>query len=225
MIKIKEIPVSERPREKAIRNGIESLSNVELLAIILKSGFKGESALVLAQKLLNKYGSINNLFNTNFESLIRIKGIKSAKATQIIAVAEIIKRLINTQLHSGESIKHPQDIAKYFEPIFRNKPQEQFVVVFLNIKNKVIKYEVLFKGGINFSLIDINLIFKKAIELAASKIICLHNHPSGDTTPSDSDIEISKRIAARGEILEIYLLDHIIIGKEKFTSLKQLSYF
>ena len=113
MIKIKEIPVSERPREKAIRNGIESLSNVELLAIILKSGFKGESALVLAQKLLNKYGSINNLFNTNFESLIRIKGIKSAKATQIIAVAEIIKRLINTQLHSGESIKHPEDIAKY----------------------------------------------------------------------------------------------------------------
>lgn len=223
--KIADIPVNERPREKAIRYGINSLSNTELLAILIKSGTKEESAIALAQRLINKYGGLDELFNADLDDLKKIKGVKDAKGTEIIAVGELSKRLISVKIYNLKSITHPSDLAQYFEPILRNEKQEKFIVVFLDIKNNILKYETLFKGGVNFSIIDVNVIFKKAIALSSSKIICIHNHPSGDVSPSKNDILISKKINDMGNLLEIFLLDHLIVGKGNYTSLKQLSYF
>ncbi len=221
MFKIKDTPILQRPREKAIKYGFNTLSDAELLAIIIKTGTKEFSAVEIAKQIINKYENFINLSKVSINELMLFKGVKKVKAIEIMAVNEILKRMMKNHINSLEKIKSPNDIVSYFEKILRNENQEVFIVVFLDVKNQIIKYETLFKGGINFSLIDVNIIFKRAIDLCSVKIICLHNHPSGDAAPSTNDIEITKKINAIGKILGITLLDHIIIGKGKYTSLMQ----
>jgi len=220
----KIIPVNERPREKAINNGVETLSNEELLAIILRCGTKKMNVLELSSLIMRKYITFNNLINCNYEELIEIEGINKAKAIEILAIIEISKRVQKNRKNNLKKITDPNEIYEHFSILIKEEKQEVFMVIFLNIKSHIIKYEKLFVGGTSCSIIDVNLIFKKAINYGSSKIICLHNHPSGDSTPSSQDIFITKKIMKIGEITGIKLLDHIIIGKDNYTSLKKENY-
>lgn len=223
--KFKEIPKQERPREKFINSGWSSLSDQELLAVVLKSGTKDLDVLDLAGSIIKKYYNFNNLLNCKYEELITIKGIKQAKAIEILAIMEIAKRMQKSKVEERLIINSPEDIYNSFSIFIENEVQENFMVIFLNIKSYVIRYEKLFIGGTNFSIIDVNLILKKSIEYGACKIICLHNHPSGDPTPSNQDVMITKKIDMNAQILDIKLLDHIIVGKNKFVSLKKDGFF
>lgn len=220
----KNIPIKERPREKAINQGIEYLSNSELLAIVLRCGTKNKSVIELANFILSKYYNLNNLVNCSYNELIEIEGIKQAKAIEILAIMEIAKRVQISKINDKKKITSPEDIYEYFSVFLKEEKQEVFMVVFLNIKSHIIKYEKMFVGGINSSLIDVNLIFKKAISYGASKIICIHNHPSGDPTPSTQDILVTKKILKVGDIVDVQVLDHIIIGNMSYISLKKESY-
>ena len=221
----KRIPLKDRPREKALKEGVENLSDVELLAIILKCGSKGSSVIELSNEILKMYHNFNNISNCTYEELVKIKGINKAKSTELLAIMEIAKRIQKSKINDCKTINSPDDIYDYFSVLLREEKQENFMVVFLNIKSHIIMHETLFIGGCNCSIIDVNLILRKAITYGASKIICLHNHPSGDPTPSNQDIMITKKINASVEMLDIKLLDHIIIGKGKYVSLKKEGVF
>lgn len=223
--KFKNIPRNERPREKFINKGPSILSDQELLAVLLKSGTKGQDVLDLANEVIKKYYNFHNLLNCKYEELISIKGIKQAKAVEILAVMEIAKRMQKSKIENLTIINRPEDIYDNFSIFIKDEIQENFMVIFLNIKSHVIKYEKMFVGGTSFSIIDVNLILKKAIEYGACKIICLHNHPSGDPSPSTQDILITKKINTNAEILDIKLLDHIIIGKSNYVSMKKEGIF
>ena len=223
--RFKNIPENERPREKFLNLGPQFLSDQELLAVILKNGTKDLHVIELANEIMKKHYNFNNLLNCNFEDLIVIKGISKAKAIEILAIMEIAKRMQKSKINDIKIINSPEDVYNNFSLLLKDEKQENFMVIFLNVKSHVIRYEVLFVGGSNVSIIDVNLIFKKAILYGASKIICLHNHPSGDPTPSKQDILITKKINMNGEMLDVKLLDHIIIGKTEYISLKKEGIF
>lgn len=218
---ISDIPFEERPREKAKRNGIENLSNEELLALVFRCGSKTSNVIDLANTIMEKYKTFNNLVNSTYEDLIKLNGIKEVKALEILAIMEIAKRVGKNKINNLKAIKSPRDIYEHFSVLLKDRNQEVFMVIFLNIKSHIIRYEELFKGGLNSSIVDVNLIFKKAISYNASKIICLHNHPSGDPTPSKQDIMVANKIDKIGGILEINVMDHIIIGKGRYFSFKE----
>jgi len=220
-----KIPIKDRPREKFLNNGPEYLSDQELLALMLHFGTKGQSVLDLANNIIKRYYNFNNLLNCNYEDLIKVPGIKKAKAIQILAIMEIVKRMQKNKLEDIKTINSPEDIFECYSLMLNEEKQENFVVIFLNIKSHVIKHETLFVGGSNCSIVDINLILNKAIRYGACKIICLHNHPSGDPTPSKQDIIITKKINMNSEMLDIKLLDHIIIGRNNYISLKKEGIF
>ena len=217
----KEIPLNDRPREKALNNGVQSLSNEELLAVILKCGTRGVSVLELANDIFKRYYSFNNIMNCSYDELMKIKGISKAKAIELLAIMEIAKRIQKNKINSIKVINSPDDIYDNFSVLLKEEKQENFMVIFLNIKSHIIKYETLFVGGVNCSIIDVNFILKKAINYGACKIICLHNHPSGDPTPSMNDISCTKRIREAGELMGISLIDHIIIGDNSYFSFKE----
>lgn len=222
---MKSVPLDSRPREKALANGVECLTNAELLAIILRCGTKEHNVLELAGIIMSKYYNFNNLINCSYKELVGIKGINKVKAIELLAIMEIAKRVQKSKIGNLKSIKDPNDVYEYFSLLIKEEKQEVFMVIFLNIKSHIIKYEKLFVGGVNCSVIDVNIIFKKAIECGASKIICLHNHPSGDPTPSDQDIIVTQKINDVGMILNVKLIDHLIIGRKGYVSLKKEAYF
>lgn len=221
----KSIPIEERPREKALCYGFDSLSDVELLSIILKTGIKGINVINLSNSVMNVFHNFNNLMNSVYTDLININGINKAKAVELLAIMEIAKRIQKNKIMDVKTINKPEDIYNNFSIFIKDEKQEIFMVVYLNIKSHIIKYEKLFVGGCNFSVIDVNLIFKKAINYGACKIICVHNHPSGDPTPSKQDILVTKKINMTGELIDIKLMDHIIIGQKNFVSLKKEGIF
>lgn len=217
----KNLPSYIKPREKAINEGIDSLSNEELLALILRCGTKEENVLQLSSSIMNKYKTFADLVNANYNELTNIKGIKKAKAIEILAIMEIAKRVQKDRIHNFKLIRNSLDVYNNFSFLLREEKQEIFMVIYLNIKSHIIKYEKLFQGGVNSSIVDVNLIFKNAISYGASKIICLHNHPSGDPSPSKQDAFLTEKIKDIGELLNIKLLDHIIIGKNNYYSFSE----
>ena len=218
MSKIADLELLQRPREKALLNGIHSLSNIELLAIIIRCGTRQCSALELAQVVLNEYGTLNNLIATDMYELMKIKGIKKAKALELSAIIELIKRVSREDKNHLLPINNSQLAYELVKDELKDDRQEKFMIIFLNIKLNVIKKEILFVGGEHSSLIDVNLIFKKALACGAKKIICLHNHPSGNPIPSNEDIAITSKIRNIGELINIELLDHIIVGYGDYFS-------
>ena len=218
-IKIKEIPKDERPRERLIKYGTSSLSNEDLLAILLKTGTKDKSAKDLANDLLIKLGSIKSLEDMNYHSLSKIKGIGEAKACTILTAIELGKRiaedtnkLYNIQVNSSEIV------YKYFNSLFRNKKQEYFYAVYLDNKKKVIDTKLLFIGTLNYSIVHPREVFKEALLLSASSIICIHNHPSGNIEPSKEDIDLTNRLVNVGKMIGITVVDHLIIGSNRYYS-------
>ena len=216
---IKSMPKEERPRERLLNNSASVLSNEELLAIILKTGTKEENVKVLAQNVLNKVKNIQDLRNINKESLMEIKGIKEAKAVEILASIELGKRAFLKEEDNKETVFNSSiDIFNFNKYIFLDLKQEQFYVLYLNNKNKLIERKLLFMGTINKSIVHPREIFKNAYLLSASSIICMHNHPSGDVRPSKEDIFLTNNLVEIGKMQGINVLDHIIFGHDTYYS-------
>jgi len=219
-MKIKEMPDSSKPRERFIKFGAEALSDAELLAIILRTGPPGENVLMMSNRLLNKY-PIQNLFDCSLKELQEIKGIGQAKAIELLSVAELGKRH-HQEKNSIKKITCAKDVFKLFHMELRDKKQEHFYVLMLNTKNNVIiNKKLISKGIVDASIIHPREIFQHAIKDSCSKIILVHNHPSGDPTPSQEDKEITNRLMKAGEELGISVLDHVIIGDEGWWSWKE----
>lgn len=216
----------ERPREFLVKNGSKNLSLSKLFAIILRTGNVSESAEELALKILNKYKTLRALDNATIEELCEVDGIGIAKATQIKAALEIGKRLMQEQAQSIRKIKSPREVAlyisEYFSPYLRDAKNEFFIVVLLDIKNKPIKHIEISKGSVNASIVDPKDVVKEATLYSASSVILVHNHPSGETEPSEEDVRITAQIEKALELVNIKVLDHIILGKnhEDYFSFK-----
>ena len=219
MVKIKDIPVEERPIERLILKGSEYLSNEELLAILFKTGTKNISSKDLGVNLLSSVGDITNLKDITFEKLINIKGIGNSKAAILLAALELSKR-VNVEKKSlyHEKISSPEIIYRYFKDIIGNKKQECFYVVYLDSSKVVIENKLLFVGTINYSLVNPREVFKAEYLNGATSIICVHNHPTGNIFPSKNDIEITNNLVEIGKLHLINVIDHIIIGKDNYYS-------
>lgn len=216
--KIKNIPLDDRPRERLINKGARNLSNEELLSIILGSGTKNLSVKNLSSLILSKSGSISDLSKLNYYDLIKIKGVGMAKACTILSLIEISKR-INRKTESVDRLKFnsPDKIFNFYKTVI-DENQEEFYVIYLDAKKRVIKDKLLFVGTANHSLVHPRDIFKYAYSLNSTFIICMHTHPSSDPYPSENDILVTQRIKKIGDIMGIKLIDHIIITKYNYYS-------
>lgn len=218
-MKFKDIPVSERPRERLSMYGANNLSNEELLMIILKTGTKKYSVKEVSLNLLKECGGVSNLKNMTLNKLVNISGIGRVKAIELMAVIELAKRMNeDVSFKDMVSCTNPTNIINYFNYLFKDKKQEEFYVIYLDNKKKFIDKKRLFIGSINSSVAHPREIFKNAYLLSASFIICIHNHPSGDATPSKEDMIITEKLKNIGDMHAIYLIDHIIIGKDNYYS-------
>lgn len=223
---IKHWVEGERPRELLIKTGSENLPLSKLLAIILRTGSYGESAEELARKIINRFKSLRELDEASIEDLCKIEGVGMAKVSQIKAALEIGKRLMQENAKQMRKLKSPREVAlyvsEYFSPYLRDAKKEFFIVVLLDIKNKPIKNVEISKGSVNASIVDSKDVVKEATLHSASSVILVHNHPSGETEPSEEDIKITEQIRKSLELVNVKVLDHIILGKnhEDFFSFK-----
>lgn len=216
--KIKDLPLDERPREKLKFKGKEALSNEELVAILLKTGSQEKSAKDIAIELMKGLRDVRDLNTISIADLMKIKGIKEAKAITLIAAIELGKRV--TQIFREDKIKigHAEDIFSLFRPQMIGIKQEKLIAIFLNNKNEIISSKVIFIGTQNKSITHPREIFYYAIKDGAMKIILAHNHPSNDVTPSKADIEFTKAMVEAGVLLQIPVIDHVILGETHFFS-------
>ena len=219
VIKIKDIPLSERPRERMLKVGKENLSNEELLAIILKTGTKGISVKELACNVLKEIKKINNLENITINTFSNIKGLGNVKTIEIMASIELGKRIfLEKEEIDKTKYNNPEVIYLNNKYLFKNKKQEYFYCLYLDNKNRLIERKLLFMGTINRSIVHPREIFKEAYLTSCSGIICMHNHPSGDVTPSVEDIYLTKTLIKIGKIQGINVVDHMIIGNNSYYS-------
>ena len=218
-------PEAERPREKLIKHGSQTLTNCELLAIMLRTGINNKvssrSALDLAKVIMSRFKSLNELLNASISELTEIKGIGLAKASQIIAALELGKRAISDKNGNNVSFRCSEEVANYYIPLLKDLKKEQFRILLLDIKNKVIKEVLISQGSLTASIVHPREVIKPAIKESAASVIFIHNHPSGDPEPSTDDIEITDRLYKSCNILGINVLDHIIVAEEGYFSFKQ----
>jgi DNA repair protein RadC len=218
-ILIREMPKVERPREKLIEKGPENLKDEELLAILLRTGTKEKSALDLAREILRKF-SKKKFQKLKYEDLIKIKGIDKAKACTILAAIEFIKRILKIGEEILPKVESVKDVVAQFSYL-REKQREHLAALYLNARNEIVFKKHLFVGTLDANICHPREIFKHAVEQNAASVILVHNHPSGDPTPSKADLEITKRIREAGKIMGIDVLDHVIISKNKVFSFKE----
>ena len=216
---INDLPVSERPRERLKKFGVEALSTQELLALILKTGAKGESIMVTATKLLSKFGNIKRLSEASLEELMEVQGIGLAKASQIKASFELARRK-DADTEKKTTIKSSDDVAKLIKPLLKDKKKEHFLVLSLDSRNHIINISDISIGTLNASLVHPREVFKEAIQSLAASVILVHNHPSCEAEPSEGDLEVTKKLVETGKIIGIEVLDHIIIAGNNLFSFK-----
>jgi len=216
-----DLPKSERPRERLLRYGPDTLSNADLLAIILRTGTQKENIVTLCNNLIKESGGLNGLLSMELEEFMKLHGIGKAKAAQLIALSELSKRFRSFRSGDVYKITQPKDAADYVMESMRNLNVEHLRVIMLNTKNLVISTKDVSVGSLNASIVHPREVFCEAIKKRSASIIICHNHPSGDPTPSCEDINISKRLKECGGIIGIELLDHLIIGDGVFISLKE----
>lgn len=217
-ILIRDIPVNERPRERLVKYGVKNISNEELISIILKTGTKEKSVKELSNMILSKYSDISNLKELEIQDIIKIKGIGKVKAIELIASIELGRRVYIDKNIDELKIKGSIDVYNYFNDLLKDKKQEHFYAVYLDNKKKVITKRLLYIGTINGSVAHPREIFKTAYLVSASFIICVHNHPSGDPTPSNEDIVFTNKLIEIGKLNNIPVLDHIVIGRNCYYS-------
>ena len=218
MTKIKDIPKINRPIERMINNGIESLSIEELIAILLRTGTKDKSSKDLALNILSRLDSINDLNDITLQQLKQIKGIGDSKACTLMSAIELSKRInrkVDTILNKGNN---PDLIYEYYKDKLKNKKQEHFYALYLDSNKTIIKEKLLFIGTVNYSVIHPREVFKEAFNSSALSIILIHNHPTGNVVPSNLDIKTTKNLIEIGDIMGVKVIDHIIIGSNKYYS-------
>jgi DNA repair protein RadC len=219
-MKIHSLAKENRPRERLKEKGPEALSNAELLAIIIRTGNKNENAIDVAQKILSKY-KLSGLSRKSITEISKINGVGEVKASQIIASFELARRFLSTSINEKIRINNPDDVFKQFHSRLSFLNKEHFIALYFNSRRCLIKEQLISTGSLNSAIINAREIFSHALAENAAAIILLHNHPSGDSSPSDEDIKITKELSAAAELTGIKLLDHIIIGHNNFISLKK----
>ncbi|MDO8726302.1 MAG: DNA repair protein RadC [Candidatus Methanoperedens sp.] len=219
-LRIEDIPVEERPSSRLMSSGPASLSNAELLSIILKSGSVAENVINLSQRILSQF-DLKQLSAVDSTQLMKIHGIKSGKAVQIVACFELARRLETFDGQSKFKINSPEDVYRHLYPAMRESKKEHFIELCLDTKNQVIREDTISIGSLNANIVHPREVFRTALIESAAHIIVAHNHPSGDPTPSREDIDITKKLAETGKIMGIDVLDHVIIGDCRHFSMKE----
>ncbi|RHM57797.1 DNA repair protein RadC [Mitsuokella sp. AF33-22] len=222
-IMVKDLPREERPREKLLAYGASALSNAELLAILLRTGTQEASVLHLAEGVLAKYQDLGlpAIIHMSAQELTEVKGIGLAKAATILAAVELGRRLATRAARQVEAIHGPEDAARVAMPHLRYERKEHFAVLLLNTKNHVLGLRDVSVGSLSASIVHPREVFQMAIRYAAAAMILVHNHPSGDPSPSREDLAVTNRLVKAGRIMDIPVLDHIILGDDRFLSLKE----
>lgn len=215
---IKDLPLSDRPRERMIKNGVESLSNEELLSIVLRNGTKNMSVKEISNFILSDTKDITNLKNITLSHLKEIKGVGEVKAITLLASIELGRRVYKKNDIDLIYLNSSNKIYEFMKDELYNKKQEYFYAIYLDSKKKFISKKLLFKGTLNKSIVHPREIFKNAYLYSASTIICVHNHPSGDVTPSSEDLILTENLVKIGKIQGINVIDHIIIGDNNYYS-------
>ncbi|PIQ08577.1 MAG: hypothetical protein COW71_10890 [Ignavibacteriales bacterium CG18_big_fil_WC_8_21_14_2_50_31_20] len=218
-MKVKDIPLDDRPREKLLLRGQQNVTDAELLAILLRTGTRGVSVVEMAQKLISRYTNLAQLALQSAESLQNNLGIGKDKAATLVAAFEISRRVESqSKWFSNKSITNPSEIAKMFIPILRDEVKEKFIVVSMNAANRIIRYNIISTGNLTSSIVHPREVFKVAIENNSANIILIHNHPSGNCEPSNEDIKTTKKLVEAGKLLDIEVFDHIIIADNSYLS-------
>jgi len=219
--KIKELPADERPRERLARAGEGALSTAELLAIILRTGVGGENALALASRLLARYNGLPGLARASFAELQAEKGLGTAKTAQLKAALELGRRLLLASPEDRFIVRSPADVAQLLIAEMAHLEQEHFRALYLDTRNRLLGSDTLYVGSLNTSHIRVCEVFREAVKRNCAALIVAHNHPSGDPTPSPEDIEVTRQLVAAGNLLGIEVLDHLIVGQQRFVSLRE----
>ncbi len=220
-MKIEDIPFSERPREKALLHGISTLNNIELLAIIIRNGTKNNSAIEVAYEVINSFKSLNNLMNCSIAELNKIKGLNDAKSITILACLEFAKRCNLITKTKRFHIDKASSVFELLKDKYRSEQQENFIILFLDSRNNLICEYLLFKGSVSSSMIHPRDIFREACKNNANRLIIVHNHPSGNPLPSESDLKATKDLVEISHLIAIPIVDHIILGDQSYFSFKE----
>ncbi len=221
-MKIKDMPRQNRPRERFVEKGAGALSDSELMAIILRTGTKGENVVDVSNRLISEYG-LDKLFECSLTELQKIKGIGPSKAMQLLAMAELGKRHAQSK-HPIKRITQAKDVFDLFHERLKDEKQEHFYVILLSTKNHILSEHLVSKGVLDATILEPREVFRPAIKAAASRIILVHNHPSGDPSPSDEDVEVTRRLIDAGKMINIQVLDHVIVGRDYFSLKEKASH-
>ena len=219
--RIADLHSSDRPRERLASQGPAALSEAELVAILLRTGTRGESALRLAESLLHDCGGVAGLRHFRYDELLGRRGIGRAKAAQLLAAVELGRRFARAEVEARPSIQSPEDVAELLRYEIGGREQEHLMVVLLDTRNRLLRTVEVYVGSLNTSLIRIGEVFREAVRTNAAAVIVAHNHPSGDPSPSPEDIAVTRALVEAGRLLDIEVLDHLIIGKDRHLSLRQ----
>ncbi|MBQ7479341.1 MAG: DNA repair protein RadC [Selenomonadaceae bacterium] len=222
-IMVRDLPIDERPREKLMAAGAACLSNVELLAILLRTGTRENSVLRVAEQVLARYKDvgITAMMSMSVAELSSVQGVGAVKAATILAAVELGRRLSQKAAEKVEIVHGPEDVAHYAMPRFRFEQKEHFAVMLLNTKNHILGLTDVSVGSLSASIVHPREVFQTALRYAAAAMILVHNHPSGDPSPSREDINVTQRLVKAGKIMDIPVLDHIILGDNRFVSIKE----
>ncbi len=218
---IRDLPTGERPRERLRDYGEGSLSNAELLAIVLRVGVDNESVLDMSARLLAKFEGLPGLARASFGELCQYRGLGPAKVAQFKAALELGRRLHATQPEDRPSVRSPSDVANLVRSEMELLEQEEMRVVVLNTRNQVIALPKVYKGSVHTSVVRVAELFREAVRQNGPNVILVHNHPSGDPAPSKEDVELTRQAVSAGKLLDIEVLDHLVIGQGRFVSLKE----
>ena len=219
IMKIKDLPKAERPREKLIAKGVENLKDSELLAILLRTGRVGKNVIEISLQILSKY-SKKRLLQMTYQDLLKIKGIDSAKATMLLSAFELSRRALEVDDSNLPVISTPKDVVAQLTELSQNK-KEHFVVIYLNARSQLVHKETISIGTLNANLVHPREVFEPALKHSAANIMVAHNHPSGDPEPSEDDLEITKRLMEAGKMMGVEVLDHVIVAKNSHFSFKE----
>ncbi|HEV3058180.1 MAG TPA: DNA repair protein RadC [Vicinamibacterales bacterium] len=219
---MKELSLDDRPREKLLRHGVAALGDNELIALVIGHGSRSAGALSIANHLLATHGGLHGLVRSPPDELSRVAGIGRARAAQIVAALELGRRTLVRGGQARQRLRNAHEAAMYLLPRFGARPVEQFGVVLLDSKHRVMRSTVLVSGTLNSSIVEPRDVFREAALGGAAAIVVFHNHPSGDPTPSPEDVELTRRLAAAGVLMGVDLVDHIVLGDARYCSLKEL---
>jgi DNA repair protein RadC len=219
---MKELSPDDRPREKLARHGVTALGDNELVAVVLGSGYRRTNALAIANDLLAARGGLHGLVRSTCDDLARVAGIGRAKAAQLLAAVELGRRTLGHAPSARIQLRTPRDAAAYLLPSFGARPVEQFGLILLDTKHRVVRTTVLAIGSLNATVVQPREVFREAAVGGAASVVVFHNHPSGDPTPSPDDVELTRRLVAAGIVMGIDLVDHIVLGDVRYWSFKEM---